>query len=145
MKISINGINIIKKFEGFSSKSYLCPGKIWTIGYGHTGKEVAPNMYITRDEAEGVLLNDSERFEDCITDIVSPSIQLNQNQFDALVSLAYNIGVQAIKNSTLIKELNSGDYKDAANHFSDWTLVKGKVIAGLTQRRFIEKKLFLTI
>jgi GH24 family phage-related lysozyme (muramidase) len=144
MKISVNGISIIKKFEGFSSKPYLCPGNVWTIGYGHTGKDVVSNMHITREAAELILLKDVERFEECIAEIVVASISLTQYQFDALVSLAYNIGNQAIKKSSLIKDLNVGNYKEAANHFLDWTLAGGKTLAGLFQRRLAEKKLFLT-
>jgi lysozyme len=143
MKISPDGINIIKKFEGYMAKSYLCPGKIWSIGYGHTGEDVGPNMYITKEKAEELLLKDLERFEDCVNEIVDTA-KLNQHQFDALVSLAYNIGPQAISRSTVIKLVNAGEYKKAADHFLDWKMVGGKALAGLIQRRLAEKKLFLS-
>jgi lysozyme len=144
MKTSQDGINIIKKFEGFMPRPYLCPGNVLTIGYGHTGKDVVPTMYITKDKAEELLLKDLERFEECVTKIVNPEINLNQQQFDALVVLAYNIGPEALRRSTLIKVLNTGDYKKASDHFLDWKMAGGKVLAGLIQRRLAEKKLFLS-
>lgn len=144
MRISKEGINFIKSLEGFSSKPYKCSANILTIGYGHTGKDVLENMVVSKKVAEAILVNDLIDFEDNLNSIVRPSINLNQNQFDALISLSYNIGMQAIAESTLIKVLNNAEYKKAANHFLDWIRAGTNIIPGLINRRLKERKLFLT-
>jgi len=144
MQTSIRGINIIKKFEGFSLKAYLCSSNNWTIGYGHTGPDIKENSIISIEEANAFLLEDIKDFELNIKDCIKSTIQLNQNQFDALVSLSFNIGKTAFKNSTLIKQLNKGEINKAANHFLDWVKIDGKTSKGLTKRRLEERTLFLS-
>lgn len=148
MKISENGLNIIKEFEGFSSKPYLCHAKIPTIGYGNTyypnGKKVTMNdTPITKEYATEMLSYIAQKdFGGKVHQLVI--VNLNQNQYDALVSFAYNIGVGAFENSTLLRKLNKGDYEGASNEFAKWNKAGGKVLNGLVRRREKEKELFLT-
>lgn len=141
-KITSNkGIELIKKFEGCRLAAYKCPAGVWTIGYGHTAN-VTSGMAITQQQADNYLREDLARFEKCISDNVKVSI--NQNQFDALVSFTYNCGAGAFKNSTLLKMLNQGNYKEAAEQLLRWDKANGKVLAGLTRRRKEERELFLS-
>ena len=147
MKTSINGINLLKRYEGFSSKPYLCPAGVWTIGYGSTrladGRAVTkdtPN--ITYDQGTKLLEITLEQFELAVDAAVH--VAVNQNQYDALVSLCYNIGAGNFSRSTLVKFLNAGNSTKAAQEFLRWNKVKGKPITGLTKRREEEMKLFLS-
>lgn len=132
---------IIKQSEGLRLEAYLCPAGVWTIGYGHTGKDVVEGMKITRGEAEKLLEGDLEKFEKDILKMVK--VGLTQNQFDALVSFTYNVGGGALKTSTLLKKLNAGDYMGAADEFLKWTKAGGKELPGLVKRRRTERALFL--
>lgn len=144
-KISQTGIDLIKSFEGCSLKAYLCPGDTWTIGWGNTGKvngkPIAAGMTITQKEADDLFLRSLKTYEDAVNKYVKTL--MNQNQFDALVSFAYNCGPGALQKSNLLKYLNKGDYVKAANEFQLWNKSNGKVLAGLTRRRAAEKTLFL--
>lgn len=141
MKISKNGIDLIKEFEGLELKSYVDSVGVLTIGYGSTGSHVYPNQKITEKQAEELLLNDISRFEKGVNDFVK--VPLNQNQFDALVSFSFNLGLGNLRSSTLLKKLNNKDYLGAANEFPRWNRAGGKVLNGLTRRRLREKELFL--
>ena len=94
----------IKTWEGLSLKAYLCPAKVPTIGYGHTGPDVKIGMTITKDEADALFTKDINAFAGKVARICPPG--LTQNQFDALVSLAYNIGIGGLSKSTLLKQVN---------------------------------------
>ena len=146
MRISDAGLDIIKKYEGLRLAAYFCPAGVPTIGYGHTktvtGTDVRNRKFITLDEADRLLKEDIKFFEDQVTKLVT--VPLNQNQFDALVSLVYNIGPGAFKGSTLRLLLNSANYKDAADQFGVWRRGGGKVLPGLVKRRAEERELFLT-
>lgn len=135
------GIDLIKRFEGLRLRSYLCPANVWTIGYGHTGN-VTSNQIITSEQAESILKSDLQRFENAVSDAVK--VPLNQNQFDALVSLAFNIGVGAFSGSTLVRMLNAANYTGAADQFLRWNRAGGRVLDGLTRRRQAERALFLS-
>lgn len=139
MKTNDKGLNLIKDFEGCRLKAYLCPAGVWTIGYGHT-QGVKPDMVITQLDAERFLRQDLKRFEDAISTLVK--VSLTPNQFSALVSFVYNVGINAFKNSTLLRKLNQKDYKGAANELLRWDKVNGKPLLGLTKRRIAEKDLF---
>ena len=141
MNISKIGIEFIKQYEGCRLIAYKCPAGILTIGYGHTGLDVTEGLEITQGEAETLLRNDLAKFEDCVTYAVE--VELDQNQFDALVSFAYNVGCAAMAGSTLVKLLNSGDDLAAAQQFPRWAKAGGKTVAGLLRRREAEKTLFL--
>lgn len=141
MNISLNGINLIKGFEGYSANPYQDVAGIWTWGYGHARKhgEELPDA-ITREEAEALLLADIAPAEKCVNTCVS--VPINQNQFDAMVSFVYNLGCSGFSASTLLKYVNSCMMDEAENEFARWNRAAGKVIEGLTRRRQTEAKLF---
>ena len=145
MSTSQNGINLISSFEGCELKAYLCPAKVWTIGFGTTvypnGVKVKKGDSCTLDQAKQFKAHDLKRFEKTVNDLVK--VPLTQNQFDALVSLTYNIGTGAFEKSTLLKKLNAGDYQGAADQFTVWNKGGGKVLQGLVNRRAKEKEVFL--
>lgn len=148
MKISENGLTLIKESEGLSLKPYLDVVGVPTIGWGSTyyrdNKKVTMNdKPITEDEANSLLAYIANKdFGSFINKVVK--VELNQNQFDALVSFAYNLGNGNLQNSTLLKKVNSGDFIGASNEFIKWNKVGKKELAGLTKRREKEKKLFLS-
>ena len=148
MKISQNGLNLIKEFEGLSLKPYLDVVNIPTIGWGNTyypdGKKVTMNdKPIDELKANEILEYIANKdFASFVSKVVK--VPLNQNQFDALVSFAYNVGNGSLQNSTLLKKLNSGDYQGASNEFLRWNKSGGKVLSGLTKRREKERALFLS-
>lgn len=146
MRASENGINLIKKFEGCRLTAYQDSVGVWTIGYGWTqpvdGKPVGKGMTITQQKADDLLKQGVIQYEAGVHGLVT--VQLNQNQYDALVDFAYNLGVNALKGSTLLKKLNTGDYAGASNEFTKWNKAGGKELAGLTRRREAEKSLFLS-
>jgi len=146
MSLSVEGVNLICNFEGLKLSAYDDGTGVWTIGYGTTrypnGKRVSEGDQCTLEQAKTYMQHDLRIFERAVNSSVN--VPLKQNQFDALVSLAYNIGVSAFKNSTLLKKLNLGDYKEAANQFDVWVNAGGKRLQGLVNRRAIEKKLFLS-
>ena len=118
-RMSNNGLALLKRFEGLRTTAYKDAAGVWTIGYGSTGGHVREGLTISESDAERLLMRDLERFEDCINRLVR--VPLSQNQFDALVSFAFNLGCGALarKNftSTLLSRLNDGDYDGAAQAF----------------------------
>lgn len=147
MKISNNGLDLIKQFEGFSSAPYLCPAKIPTVGFGSTyyedgTKVTLKDKPITEQRATQLLeFVANKTFSENINKVVK--VPLNQNQFDALVSFAYNIGNKNFNWSTLLKKLNLSDYEGASLEFGRWNQANGKILNGLVSRRQKEKELFL--
>lgn len=139
MKASDKAYNTIKSFEGLCLSSYNCPAEVMTIGYGHT-MHVEPNQTITEQQAETYLKEDVGKCEEFINKVVNT--ELTQNQYDALVSFVFNVGVGNFKNSTLLKKVNAGDFQGAGEEFKKWTLGKGKPLPGLVKRRNIERELF---
>lgn len=144
MNVSQRGVDLIKTFEGLELTSYQCQAGVWTIGYGSTGPDIGPRMRITEAQAENLLRKDIAAFETVVSD--SLSVRVNQNEFDALVSFAFNVGPTAFRNSTLRKLLNDGaDRTVVAAEFLRWVKVgQGKVSEGLKNRRQKERELFLT-
>ena len=143
-KISTAGINLICGFEGLKLKAYDDGVGVWTIGFGTTiypnGIKVKKGDTCTTEQAKAYMAHDLKKFESAVNSAVTVSI--NQNQFDALVSLAYNIGTSGFKNSTLVKKLNAGDIRGASAQFNVWNKGGGKVMQGLVNRRDVERKLF---
>lgn len=139
MKTSPKGIALIKEFEGLRLKAYKCPGGVWTIGYGHTAG-VRPGMVISERQAEDFLKDDLIAFEEYLNGL---GLTLNQNQFDALVSLIYNIGIGNFQKSTLLRKarLNPND-NSIMDEFLKWVYSKGRVLPGLQRRRLREMKLY---
>lgn len=142
MQINQNGLNLIKAFEGCKLTSYKDGGGILTIGYGHTGPDVLENQIITQEQADTFLKNNILEFESGVTKLVKSSI--NENQFSALVSFAYNLGLGALKRSHLLERVNESKFTEAANEFLKWDTDGGKIVKGLTRRRRAEVKLFLS-
>lgn len=144
MNISQAGINLIKSFEGLRTKAYKAvpTEKYYTIGYGHYGADVRSNQVISEKQAEEMLRDDVQAFVNGVN--ASLKVKVNQNQFDALVSFAYNVGLGAFRSSSLLEYLNDGKFTLAANEFPRWNKSGGKVYDGLVKRRAQEKELFLT-
>ena len=141
MKTSKKGIDLIKKFEGFRANPYICPAGVLTIGYGHT-KNVRLGDYCSEMQAEQFLAEDLE-----VAEIELNKMQgLNQNQFDALASFIFNLGVRNFQKSTLRTEILRGS-KEAVirSEFGRWVYAGGKVSKGLQARRKAEADLFFTI
>ncbi|MGE0754928.1 MAG: lysozyme [Alphaproteobacteria bacterium] len=133
---------LLKQFEGFSPTIYKCPAGLPTIGYGHVIKasETFPDRQITQKQAEILLKQDVNVFLAAVREAVT--VEINQNQLDALVCLAYNIGIQAFEKSTLLRHLNAGNAPKAAMEFRKWVFCKGQRLPGLLTRRNAEANLF---
>ncbi|ENX58808.1 MULTISPECIES: lysozyme [Acinetobacter] len=145
MKTSQVGINLITSFEDLVLTAYDDGVGVWTIGFGTTvypnGVKVKRGDTCTKAQAVSFFQHDLRRFEAAVNQAVN--VVINQNQFDALVSLTYNIGETALKESTLVKKLNAKDYAGAADQFPQWNKGGGKVMKGLVRRRAAERELFL--
>ncbi|MBP1132635.1 lysozyme [Serratia sp. PL17] len=144
MQISNKGRNFIKGFESLRLAAYPDPGtggKPWTIGWGHT-KGVKQGDRITQEQAEQFLSDDLAVFELTVNSAIKRP--MTQNQFDAMVSLAFNIGGSAFAGSTLVKKFNAGDANGAADEFPKWKNSGGKVMPGLVKRRAAEREMFLS-
>lgn len=118
MRIGEKGLALIKEFESFVSFPYTCPAGKLTIGYGHVVLQDEEFTKITPEEGEKLLINDCAIAENCINKLVK--VELNQNQFDALVSFVFNVGRENFFASTLLKQLNKKDYNEAAEQFTRW-------------------------
>ena len=142
MKISTKGLDLIKSFEGLRLDSYRCSANVATVGYGHTGPDVRIPMTITPGEAERLLQKDIARFETGVTAMVS-GVPTSENEFSAMVSLAFNIGLGAFATSTLLKRHKAGNKIGAANAFLMWNRAGKRVLPGLIRRREAERALYL--
>ncbi|EDS6807332.1 lysozyme [Salmonella enterica subsp. enterica serovar Legon] len=141
MKTSDNGRAFIRAREGVKLAAYQDGGGVWTIGYGHT-RGVKQGQVINHEQADEFLNNDLRQVESCISERVT--VPLNQNQFDALVSFVFNVGRQAFSDSTLLKKLNEGNYRAAADQFTRWVYDNDQFVQGLYNRRVAERDLFLS-
>ena len=140
-------IDLVKEFEGLRTTAYKDSAGVWTIGYGTTGRagvgiDPVEGMEITEAEAEYYLQKGLEKFSTEITGAITQPI--NENEFGAFVSLAYNIGSGAFKRSTALRKFNAGDKQGAANAMLMWNKAGGRVLNGLIRRREAERALFLT-
>ncbi|MGI9025948.1 MAG: lysozyme [Burkholderiaceae bacterium] len=158
-------VDLIKRFEGIPDGNpktvnldpYLDPVGIWTVGWGHaitmgndfvrgkSNEALADSLYpggITREQAEALLRTDLMDTGKDVLNIVT--VDLNDNQYGALVGFAFNLGLGNLRKSTLLRLLNIGDYDDAADEFAKWNRAGGKLLKGLTARRNAERDLFLT-
>jgi lysozyme len=140
MKISSKGLELIKKYEGFSPKKYLCSAGKSTIGYGHVILPYETYTILTEKEAEQILDQDTDIAENTVNNLVK--VPLNQNQFDALVSLVYNWGSGHFLRSPGLKKLNNKDYIGATTEFLKVCKVRDQTIQGLVNRRVAEINLF---
>ena len=153
MKISDKGLKLIQEFESFEAKPYLDSAKVWTIGYGSTyypnGKKVTGrDKPITRDYAETIQRHViATDFEPVVNELLKREIAsgfVTQNMYDAIISLAYNIGVSGFKRSSVLRLLKQGDKVNASNAFLLWNKAGGKVLKGLVNRRKKEREIFLS-
>lgn len=147
-RVSPKGLSLIKRFEGLGPEwatsrrivAYLDPVGIPTIGYGHTGPDVTMDdvgrKEITLEQAELLLRADLKRFEDGVQNFLTRAA--TQAQFDAMVSLAYNIGLSAFKKSTVLERFNAGDIEGAAEAFILFSMAGGQLLRGLVYRRAAE-------
>lgn len=147
MRINRAGIDLIKEFEGLRLEAYKCPAGVWTIGHGTTagagvGIKPAAGMVITEAEAEWYLEQSVAKFAAGVEAVVTAPI--DENEFAALVSLSYNIGMSAFRKSSALRWLNAGDKAKAAAGIKLWNKAGGKVLAGLVRRREAEVELFWT-
>lgn len=141
MKTSNNGREFIRAREGVKLAAYQDGGGVWTIGYGHT-RGVKQGQVINHEQADEFLADDLQQVESCISERVT--VALNQNQFDALASFVFNVGRQAFSDSTLLKKLNEGSYRAAADQFTRWVYDNDRFVQGLYNRRVAERDLFLS-
>lgn len=142
MRISERGLSLIKSFEGLRLVAYRDGGGVPTIGYGHTAG-VRMGQTITDAQAETFLRADVAATVCAVSGMVKAPV--SQDQFDALVSFAFNLGANALMRSTLLRKLNAGDYDGAADEFLRWDHDNGQQVAGLTLRRTAERQLFKAV
>lgn len=146
MKTSSKGIDFIKSFETLQTKAYkaIPTEKYYTIGYGHYGPDVEPDSTITEAEAEQLLAEDLSDTERAVSNAIA-GWNLRQCQFDALVSLAFNVGVNAFQSSTLLKLVKQGASEDVIrNEFGRWCHSGGRVLKGLQRRRQAEADMYFS-
>ena len=151
--------DLIKAFEGCHSTPYLCPAKLWTVGYGHVlypeqaklKADARPSYPLKpehskvwdADEIDALLAADLRKFEAGVLRLCPPCVD-SQPQFDAIVSLAFNIGLGNLQASTLRMKYNRGDIEGAADEFLKWRKSNGVILRGLERRREAERVLFLS-
>jgi lysozyme len=139
-KITQDGLDFIQDVEGCKLFAYLDTGGVWTIGVGHTGPEVVKGLTCSMEQALQWLKEDSEEAQEAVRQSVDGL--LTQNQFNALVSFVFNVGVNAFKKSTMLKLINKGDFDGAAKEFPKWNKDNGKEVLGLSKRRILEQSVF---
>lgn len=137
--VNAAGRNLVKQFEGLRLQAYLCPAGVWTIGYGHT-RTARPGMAVTPEEAEWLLDDDLRQTARALEPLIP--VPLNDNQFAALASFAFNIGVSNFAQSTLLRLLARGWYEQVPAQLMRWNKVRGEAMGGLTRRRSAEAQLW---
>lgn len=147
MKVSEAGLNLIKHYEGYRTKPYRCSAGLWTIGYGHLiddGRVLPPdcNRVFLKDEIDALLISDIKRFEQGVSRYCP--VKLTQNQFDALVSFSFNLGLGVLQRSTVRQKVNRGDIAGAGKVLLKYNKSNGKVTKGLVLRRNDEYALLLS-
>lgn len=140
--ITVAGLKLIQRFEGVRLTAYRDVVGVLTIGFGHTGPDVTEGLTITQEQAEDLLRRDVKRFEQGVESLVARPA--SPPQFDAMVSLAFNIGLNAFKESTVLKRFNAGDIHGAAEAFILWIKGKGVIYEGLVRRRAAEIVRFMS-
>lgn len=145
-KLSGKGLDLIARFEGLRLTAYkpVAAERWYTIGYGHTGPDITKGMTITRARARELLRQDARGAQDAVRSAVR--VPLSQGEYDALVSFTFNVGGGALASSTLLRELNAGHRKAAADQFKRWNRgADGRPLLGLTRRRRAERRMFLRV
>ena len=142
--ITQEGLDLIKRFEGFSSTVYICPAGYPTIGYGHVVRDEEKGRFdtgIDQEQGEELLRRDAHVAERAVLRLIT--VPLTDGQFDALVSFTFNLGSGALQRSTLRRKLNRQDYVSAAGELRRWIWAGGRKLKGLIKRREAEKGLFI--
>ncbi len=147
MKVNKQGIQLVKSFEGCFLNAYLCPAKVWTIGYGNTkyqnGTAVKQGDKITQEQAEALLSDILAEFSKDVSKLIK--VELNDNQFSALVSFTFNLVVGSLSKSTLLKKVNANpNDKTIESEFMKWVSAGGKRLNGLVRRRTAESNLYFS-
>lgn len=140
LSYSNNGLKLTEGFEGLRLSTYYDQAHVATIGYGHTGHDVTPNLTITQEQAEQLLEHDVQSAENAVKRFVT--VPLLQGQFDGLVDFTFNLGAGRLLSSTLLKLVNASRFADAEKEFAKWDRVAGQVSSGLQRRRLSEAELF---
>lgn len=145
MRITQRGIDLIKRFEGLRLKAYkpVKTEKDYTIGYGHCGSDVKEGMQITEAEAEKLLKEDISKFEKGVSQLTA-TVELKPQQFDALVSFAYNVGLKNFRGSDLLKTVREtpNDLETIRKDFRQWMKAGEKILKGLEKRREAEAEMY---
>lgn len=144
-QISPAGLHFIQNYEGCRLTAYkpVAAERYWTIGWGHYGSNVKQGQTITQAQADQLFANDMKSYVSNVNKLLK--VEVNQNQFDALVSFAYNCGVGNLQRSTMLKYINAGNFKAAADEFPKWCHgASGAILPGLVTRRNKEREVFLT-
>jgi len=146
MKLSAEGINLIKRFEGVRNRAYRCSAGLWTVGVGHLigdGKSLPDswNRTFTEEEINALLIRDLNRFERGIRMYIK--VPLRQCEYDSLCSFAFNLGLGTLQRSTLRQKINRGDKEGAAKEILKYCRAGGKIVRGLQIRREAEYRMFL--
>lgn len=147
MKLNYAGEALIKRYEGLRTQAYRDEVGVWTIGYGHTAMagapEVTPGMRITRGQADAIFARDTASFADQVAALIKA--RLTDNQFSAVVSFAYNVGIAAFRKSSVLKAVNSSQFEAVPRRLNMWVMAGGKVLPGLVKRRAAEGALFMSL
>ena len=148
-QINLSTRQLVKTFEGLYLEAYKCPAGVWTIGYGHTGIRhndgtVKKGRSITEQQALDLLEYDLNIFAVGVEKLLlpRPRAEINDNQFGALVSFAFNVGLGNLEKSTLLQRVNARNYSGAITEFGKWNKADGRVLLGLTRRRASEANLW---
>lgn len=142
MKTSRNGFELIKRYEGCRLTAYKCPAGVLTVGYGHTGTDVVAGMVITQQQADELLQKDVRWAEDAVN---REKLNINQNQFDALVSFVFNLGAGNFRSSSLLKMIRINPLSlNIRTEFEKWCKAKGSTLPGLALRRKHEADLYFS-
>ena len=139
MKISEDGLELIKKFEGCETTAYQDSVGVWTIGFGHT-KGVEEGQTCSIEDAESMLAEEMDEYESYINNMVK--VELQQHEFDALVAWVYNLGPTNLGESTMLKVLNGGQFDRVPDEMNRWTRAGGEILEGLVRRRQAESLMF---
>jgi lysozyme len=140
------GLKLLMASEGCRLNCYRDSAGVATIGFGHTGPDVADGMVISRDEADRLLLEDVAKFEKAVDELVK--VEIGSNAYSACVVFCFNVGISAFRRSTLLRLLNNRDFEGCSKQFSLWNKIrdrdgKSRPLAGLTLRRRNESLLFM--
>ena len=139
--VNAAGVALIKNYEGLHLVPYLCPAKVWTVGYGHT-RTVRPGMKITAAQAEQLLADDLHGAARTVSRLVA--VPLTDNQFAALASFTFMVGMANFESSTLLRLLNRGWYEQVPAQLMRWNRAGGETLGGLSRRRAAEARLWNT-